>query len=100
MPSPAEPHDAGRSSLDSNTPEAQLMRAESRGAESGESPKKKQKRNKPTLSCIECVERKTKVRSPFASSRRNLAAKAECSVFTDTGFSFSAIVLDQYAWLV
>lgn len=25
--------------------------------------KKKQKRNKPTLSCVECVERKTKVRS-------------------------------------
>lgn len=28
---------------------------------SGEPPKKKQKRNKPTLSCEECVERKTKV---------------------------------------
>ena len=28
---------------------------------SQEPPKKKQKRNKPTLSCIECVERKTKV---------------------------------------
>lgn len=27
----------------------------------GQSPKKKQKRNKPTLSCHECVERKTKV---------------------------------------
>lgn len=27
----------------------------------GEHPKKKQKRNKPTLSCHECVERKTKV---------------------------------------
>jgi hypothetical protein len=27
-----------------------------------EPPKKKQKRNKPTLSCHECVERKTKVR--------------------------------------
>ncbi|KAF2817200.1 uncharacterized protein BDZ99DRAFT_456959 [Mytilinidion resinicola] len=24
-------------------------------------PRKKQKRNKPTLSCLECVERKTKV---------------------------------------
>lgn len=34
-------------------------------------PKKKQKRNKPTLSCEECVERKTKVRpspsSPLAT---------------------------------
>jgi len=28
----------------------------------GPSPKKKQKRNKPTLSCSECVDRKTKVR--------------------------------------
>jgi hypothetical protein len=27
----------------------------------GEPPKKRQKRNKPTLSCEECVERKTKV---------------------------------------
>lgn len=35
-----------------------------------EPPKKKQKRNKPTLSCHECVERKTKVRqfSPHAFS--------------------------------
>lgn len=30
-------------------------------------PKKKQKRNKPTLSCEECVERKTKVRSGFCA---------------------------------
>jgi hypothetical protein len=30
--------------------------------------KKKQKRNKPTLSCAECVERKTKVSSTFASN--------------------------------
>jgi hypothetical protein len=29
--------------------------------ETGTPPKKKQKRNKPTLSCEECVERKTKV---------------------------------------
>lgn len=29
--------------------------------------KKKQKRNKPTLSCLECVERKTKVRRPLMS---------------------------------
>ena len=31
----------------------------------GEPRKKKQKRNKPTLSCIECVERKTKVSETF-----------------------------------
>src|SRR5688572_6825743 len=30
-------------------------------------PKKKQKRNKPTLSCHECVERKTKVRHPHVA---------------------------------
>ena len=36
-------------------------------------PKKKQKRNKPTLSCEECVERKTKVR-PVASRCRAFAA--------------------------
>ncbi len=30
-------------------------------ADSGEPVKKKQKRNKPTLSCSDCVERKTKV---------------------------------------
>jgi hypothetical protein len=30
-------------------------------------PKKKQKRNKPTLSCEECVERKTKVSEDFQS---------------------------------
>jgi hypothetical protein len=32
-------------------------------ATTGDQPRKKQKRNKPTLSCFECVERKTKVRS-------------------------------------
>lgn len=31
----------------------------------GEGRKKRQKRNKPTLSCFECVERKTKVGRPF-----------------------------------
>jgi hypothetical protein len=30
-----------------------------------EPPKKKQKRNKPTLSCEECVERKTKASQPI-----------------------------------
>jgi hypothetical protein len=34
-----------------------------------EPPKKKQKRNKPTLSCEECVERKTKVSKMFSSAR-------------------------------
>ena len=33
-------------------------------------PRKKQKRNKPTLSCDCCVERKTKVRPPSGESRR------------------------------
>jgi hypothetical protein len=31
-------------------------------AQENQPQKKKQKRNKPTLSCLECVERKTKVR--------------------------------------
>ena len=35
------------------------------GGEAGPPQKKKQKRNKPTLSCIECVERKTKVGSRY-----------------------------------
>lgn len=39
------------------------------GPQSEGSPKKKQKRNKPTLSCEECVERKTKV-SVFHNSTR------------------------------
>lgn len=37
----------------------------------GHSSKPKQKRNKPTLSCEECVERKTKVRIP--SRRRSMS---------------------------
>ena len=35
--------------------------ADDAGGEAGPPQKKKQKRNKPTLSCVECVERKTKV---------------------------------------
>lgn len=42
------------------TPPRKVDEAET--SPSGEPPKKKQKRNKPTLSCEECVERKTKVR--------------------------------------
>ncbi|KAF4635881.1 hypothetical protein G7Y89_g2207 [Cudoniella acicularis] len=40
---------------------------------SSEPPKKKQKRNKPTLSCEECVERKTKVRIPIHSYEQSLS---------------------------
>jgi hypothetical protein len=36
------------------------------GLASDERPTKKQKRNKPTLSCEECVERKTKVSQALA----------------------------------
>jgi hypothetical protein len=39
-------------------------------------PKKKQKRNKPTLSCEECVERKTKVSTAFAPPRLRCASRA------------------------
>jgi hypothetical protein len=38
----------------------QLKPSDESGSESGR-PKKKQKRNKPTLSCFDCVDRKTKV---------------------------------------
>lgn len=37
------------------------LKSEERDVEEGEPQRKKQKRNKPTLSCFECVERKTKV---------------------------------------
>jgi hypothetical protein len=50
----AEDGEVGESSLDS--------RSESQ--ENGTPARKKQKRNKPTLSCAECVERKTKVCTP------------------------------------
>lgn len=40
-------------------------------------PKKKQKRNKPTLSCVECVERKTKV----SRRRRGGRSRAPCRAF-------------------
>jgi len=41
-------------------------------------PKKKQKRNKPTLSCSECVDRKTKVSLtlPFRASPANQSSSA------------------------
>jgi hypothetical protein len=39
----------------------------SEDATAQEPPKKRQKRNKPTLSCEECVERKTKVSMPSSS---------------------------------
>jgi hypothetical protein len=47
----------------------EILVSPTNGDDSPESPKKKQKRNKPTLSCHECVERKTKVRclSPLVS---------------------------------
>ena len=38
---------------------------EDESASPSDTPAKKQKRNKPTLSCFECVERKTKVGLPF-----------------------------------
>lgn len=49
--------------------------------ENGEPQKKRQKRNKPTLSCFECVERKTKVRPPsvFPPPQQPLIKKALAS---------------------
>lgn len=59
-------------------------------------PKKKQKRNKPTLSCFECVERKTKVRlsrglgthnpDPSVHSRRPLYTILQFRTFFGPGY--------------
>ena len=57
----------------STSPEASTSTTQGDGP-----PKKKQKRNKPTLSCEECVERKTKVRIP-CSFRRNCWRPVGCS---------------------
>jgi hypothetical protein len=46
------------------------------GTQGDAPPRKKQKRNKPTLSCEECVERKTKV-SCIAPAQRQLKATTE-----------------------
>jgi hypothetical protein len=43
-------------------------------------PRKKQKRNKPTLSCEECVERKTKVRRPRAARATSASARLIASL--------------------
>jgi hypothetical protein len=51
-------------------------------------PRKKQKRNKPTLSCEECVERKTKVSA--------LAWRSGSPSMTEDGGSVTA--LDRIAW--
>jgi len=63
--------------------------AEAEAADADGPLRKKQKRNKPTLSCEECVERKTKVRpateqSAISSNNADL-------------MSFSVIVPDRYA---
>jgi hypothetical protein len=58
MPNPTELH------AESSAVKEQLTPTDESASETGHGqPKKKQKRNKPTLSCFECVERKTKVRA-------------------------------------
>lgn len=57
----------------------------------GELLKKKQKRNKPTLSCFECVERKTKVGFSF------LSLSLKTSLFASSHVPSRASVL---AWLL
>lgn len=53
-------------------PEARPKSEPRDDASSPAPPRKKQKRNKPTLSCEECVERKTKVsRQVTCASRRD-----------------------------
>lgn len=51
---------------DENQRKPDLQNGNAAGQEENPRPKKKQKRNKPTLSCEECVERKTKVSDPAA----------------------------------
>ncbi len=51
---------------------------------SSEPPKKKQKRNKPTLSCEECVERKTKVGPVAPTLPRGLSFGIHLSGCTHT----------------
>lgn len=67
LASPQSPYQRGWQSNGSPTSEGTLKREGSDARDSaastaspGEGHKKKQKRNKPTLSCFECVERKTK----------------------------------------
>jgi len=53
-------------------------------------PRKKQKRNKPTLSCEECVERKTKVRRlcearAMSASARLLITRSDCAIGRNCG---------------
>lgn len=57
-------------------------------------PKKKQKRNKPTLSCEECVERKTKVRRE--QKRRSVPARPDKHSTADRTRSVTA--QDPIAW--
>lgn len=57
------PEGSGSGSGNSRSPTAGTGRMSNTSTtESGEPDRKKQRRNKPTLSCLECVERKTKVR--------------------------------------
>lgn len=55
----------------------------------GESRKKRQKRNKPTLSCFECVERKTKVGFSLLSSRISRSCISGTARQWFLSFSFS-----------
>jgi hypothetical protein len=67
-------------------------RDSSTASPSGEPQKKRQKRNKPTLSCFECVERKTKARLFFSWSQPShlgaynyrLQAQLRCRLNSDS----------------
>jgi hypothetical protein len=66
------------------------------GTQGDAPPRKKQKRNKPTLSCEECVERKTKV-SCIALAPMQLKTEPEASVIALVLIAWPASSDNQYA---
>lgn len=61
--------------------------------------KKKQKRNKPTLSCAECVERKTKVKDRPDSHDHSYCPYSQSSPKTDLGLPPRATKVVRQKWL-
>jgi hypothetical protein len=63
-----------------------------------EQPRKKQKRNKPTLSCFECVERKTKVCMPFSDclcrETACISSRAACDLCWQSCLLFKTRIRD------
>jgi hypothetical protein len=71
------------------------------GGENGAPVRKKQKRNKPTLSCEECVERKTKVSLDFLLPPiSSLFPLMGTSLVLSTSHVVLAQTLSHMCWLV